>query len=86
MASGTRIPVTEVALRGGKIVLTCTAAGPIPASDGVGAVTVFGEDGTGVGQGYCNLTWSEVRPCDTLALSVTMGFESCYGDVEAVTR
>lgn len=83
MASGARLPVTEVALRGGKVSLECTARGPIPASDGPGAVTVFGEDGIGVGQGYCDLTWREVGPDDTLYLSVTLNFERCYGDAEA---
>lgn len=85
VAAGTCVPVTGIALRGGKVILTCTATGPIPASDDVGAVTVFGEDGTGFGQGYCNLTWPEVGPDDTLALSVAMNFERCYGDAEAAS-
>lgn len=85
VASGTLVPVTEIALRGGKVILTCTATGPIPASDDVGAVTVFGEDGICFGQGYCNLTWPEVRPCDTLLLTITMGVDRCYGDAEAAT-
>jgi hypothetical protein len=82
VVSGARIPVTEITLRGGSLHLECTARGPLPASDGTCAVTVFGEDGTGVGQGYCDVTWEEVGACDTLALSIAMTFERCYGDAE----
>lgn len=82
MAGGTRIPVTGFALRGGKMILTCETAGPVPESAGDVAVTVFGEDGIGFGQGYCRVSWQEVRPGEMLALVVAMGLERCYGDAE----
>jgi len=81
-AGGTRIPVAGFALRDGKMILTCETAGPVPASAGDVAVTVFGEDGIVIGQGCCNVSWPEVRPGEALALVVEVRFEHCYGDAE----
>lgn len=81
MVDGHRLGISSITLRGGKIVLTCTAKGPLPACDG-GAITVFGEDGAGVCQGYSVFAWSEISPYEMLSFNVAVGFESCHGDAE----
>jgi hypothetical protein len=82
IVDGHKIPVTEIRLTGGKMKLTCEVAGPLPSYTGNGPVTVFGEDDVGVCQGYCFMTWAEVRARDLLTVRVWMAVESCYGDSE----
>jgi hypothetical protein len=85
MASGVRVPIVAIRLLGGKMHLTCMAAGPLPASSEACAVTVFGEDGAGVCQGYCGVTWREAGPLDTLTLRIALDMARCYGDAEAAS-
>lgn len=83
VADGRRFPITEIRLAGGTMALTCTVRGPVPSYSGTGPVTVFGEDGIGVCQGDCALSWCEVLPHETLTLHISMAMETCYGDAEA---
>lgn len=85
VVDGIRLPIDSMALHGGKLVLTCAVRGPLPARQG-GAVTVFGDDGGGVAQGYSNVSWAEVGPSQVLSCEITMGFESCHGDAETVMK
>jgi hypothetical protein len=83
LIEGISVPVTEVSLRGGGIVFKCVLTGPVAAVEG-GAVTIFGEDGTGICQGYCgDVSWIAVAPGETLMVKVEMKMDRCYGDAEA---
>lgn len=77
---GIRLPVTDVRLRGGRMVFWCTVAGPVRAVDGVFAVTVFGEDGTGICQGDCAVRWCDVGPEESLAFRIGLRMDECWGD------
>lgn len=83
MIEGTRLPVAEVSLRGGQVVFQCMLQGPVTAVDG-GAVTIFGEDGLGICQGYCEeVRWKDVALGEVLMVYVAMRMDSCYGSAEA---
>lgn len=79
---GIRVPVTRVSLRDGGLILWCTLTGPLPPVDG-GTVTIFGEDGAGICQGYCkDVRWKDVRTGDVLHVKISMQVGYCYGDAE----
>jgi hypothetical protein len=82
MADGIKMPVIGVTLQGGKIFLHFRARGPLPACDGMKALTVYGEDGIGAFQGYCEVTWREVAPDEELRLHIGLTMKNCYGDAE----
>jgi hypothetical protein len=81
---GRRLPVMEMRLAHGRICLSCSIRGPVPAYDGTIPVTVFGEDGIGVCQGDCAFSWPEAGPHDTFILNVEMCMNRCFGDAEAI--
>jgi len=81
-AGGIRIPVTEISLRESRLTLRCALAGPAQEFSG-GAVTIFGEDGSGICQGYCDdLRWREVAEGEALEVTINMQMERCLGDAE----
>jgi hypothetical protein len=82
VVEGIRLPILEIRLRDGGMDLRCHLEGPVSAVEG-GAVTVFGEDGTGICQGRCDgARWQAVGPGETLTVRLEMKITWCYGDAE----
>jgi hypothetical protein len=55
----------------------------VAAVDG-GAVTIFGEDGTGICQGYSSVRWEKIHSWKTLIVEISMQMDTCFGDAEEV--
>ena len=83
VVNGVQVPITRMVFRGGKLHLTCSSPGPFAPHHGEPLmVTVFGEDGQGVSQALCYITWDRVREQDTLTLEIDVAWSTCYGDAE----
>jgi hypothetical protein len=83
LIEGIRIPITGIVLRKGQMVFRCAKRGPVAAVDG-GAVTIFGEDGTGICQGYSSVRWEKIHSWKTLIVEISMQMDTCFGDAEEV--
>lgn len=82
VVNGLHIPITGIRLCRSMVVLQCTLNGPVAPMDGA-AVTIFGEDGTGICQGSCeDVRWPRVPSGGHLVLELRMTMDRCYGDAD----
>jgi len=79
VCGGIEVPILAIRLRVGGVCIIAERFGPVPATSG--PVTIFGEDGQGVGQGG-QLSWGEARPGELLAVRITARFDELRGEGE----
>ena len=79
VCEGIEVPILAIRLRVGGVCIVAGRRGPVPAVSG--PVTIFGEDGQGVGQGG-QLSWDEAGDGELLTVRITARFDVLRGEGE----